>query len=603
MKRLSLVSVGLALLLAGSRVASAQSYVEGVSAIISSGTTSTQIETYSETYETADIAEYYEAYVEGYLYQNGSLIADGYSLGDPYENDAYGYMTEPLHVPDTYEILSDHYLVAYYTYYDPNNGVTYYDNPDYFIDSGSEGGGYDFTPGNSDCGCYYETADYIYLGSTEVEMSSAPPVINSISPTGILNGNSGTLTVDGSNLVDVFTQLTTATVSGSGITWSVSSQTDTQVLISYSVSTSAAAGSRTLTLSTRFGSSSATFNVGDATPVVTGIDPSDWDAGTTQSVTFTGQNFGTNAPTLSFSPSGGISYSLTSYNDTQIVANITVASGTPNETVDVTVTNNGYSGSGFTAGSGQSAKSSPVQANIHAPVKSSEVTVIGWVNGSAPDLVTLPSGANATLISNLNSSGKSCALEVAIWSFTGVAKNLSTQSDRDYANAWLVAHSANSTPPSTITPSTEYSGGNYRLFNDFGNGKGGYNVGITPDPCKFLGQTITGWLANGQPSKYMGQTGMSGSGKIYQNAEGRIGKVGQSGSQTINQGRTVPYIYSVIEFDTAGNPTVSDRTTFPTFYVYISGVLHPELTSTQSTVKAFVTGYDASNEGNWTPVP
>jgi hypothetical protein len=101
----------------------------------------------------------------------------------------------------------------------------------------------------------------------------------------------------------------------------------------------------------------------------------------------------------------------------------------------------------------------------------------------------------------------------------------------------------------------------------------------------------------------MGKIGVSGSGKTYQIAEGRIGKVGQWGSQTINQGRTVPYIYSVIEFDAAGNPTVSDRTTFPTFYVYINGVLHSGLTSTQSTVKAFVTGYDASNVGNWSPVP
>jgi len=580
-RRLSLVSVGLALLLAGSHVVSAQSYVEGVSAIISSGTTSTQIETYSETYETADIADYYEAYVEGYLYQNGSLIADGYSLGDPYENDAYGYMTEPLHVPDTYEILSDHYLVAYYTYYDPGNGVTYYDNPDYFIDSGSEGGGYDFTPGNSDCGCYYETADYIYLGSTEVEMSSAPPVISSISPTGILNGNSGTLTVDGSNLVDVFTQLTTASLSGSGITWSVSSQTEAQVLISYSVSTSAAAGNRTLTLATRFGSSSTTLNVGDATPIVTGLDPSDWDAGTTQSVTFTGQNFGTNAPTLSFSPSGGISYSLTSYNDSQIVANITVASGTPNETVDITVTNNGYGGTGFTGGSGESAKSSAVQANVHAPAKSPEVTIISWVNGAAPDLNPLPSGANATLTKNLSSSA-SCALEVTKWT-VGIKADINSSADVNYANAWLVKNSANTAPPATITPSTVYSGGNYRLFNDFGNGKGGYNVGITPDPCNT--GLVPGWLAGGQASQYMGATGTSVTGKTYQLSEGRIGKVGQAGSQTIN-GRTVPWIWSVIEFDSSGNATYSDHAMFPTYSVYVNGSL--VATYAQSSVATFV---------------
>lgn len=582
MKTLGLALGITAIFLLASQPAAAQSsYVEGVSAIINSGTNSTQIETYSETFETADIANYYEAYVEGYLYQNGAEIASGYSLGSPYANDAYGYMTQPLHVPDTYEIVSDHYLVAYYTYYDASTGTTYYENPDYFTDAGGFGSGTDFLPGSSSCGCYYETVDYIFLGSTAVQMSSAPPAISSISPTGVLNNNSGTLTVNGSNLVDVFTQLTTASISGSGITWSVSSQSDPQVLIDYSVSSNAPAGNRTLTLSTRFGSSSATFNVGDATPVVTGIDPSDWDAGKTQSVTFTGQNFGTNAPTLSFSPSAGISYSLTSYNDTQIVANITVASGTPNETVDITVTNNGYSGSGFTAGSGQTAKSSPVQANVHAPLKSPEVTIISWVNGGAPDLNPLPSGANTTLINNLNST-LSCALQVTKWT-VGIKSNVNSSADVNYANAWLIKKSANTAPPSTITPSTAYSGGNYRLFNDFGNGKGGYNVGITPDPCNT--GVIPGWVAAGQASQYMGATGTSLTGKTYQLAEGRIGRVGQAGSQTIN-GRTVPWIWSVIEFDSAGNPTYSDHAMFPTYSVYVNGSL--VATYAQSSVATFV---------------
>jgi hypothetical protein len=96
---------------------------------------------------------------------------------------------------------------------------------------------------------------------------------------------------------------------------------------------------------------------GDDTPMVSGIYPSDWDAGTnTTGVTFTGQNFGTNPPTLNFSPPSGISYGLVTYNDTQIVANVAVASGVPNEAVSVTVTNNGYGGSGFTPAPGQSAQ-------------------------------------------------------------------------------------------------------------------------------------------------------------------------------------------------------------------------------------------------------
>jgi hypothetical protein len=353
MKTLNL-AIGVTLLLLFGNVCAAQSsYVEGVSEIINAGTSSTQIEVYSETFETADIAQYYEAYVEGYLYQNGTVISDGYALGSPYYNDAYGYQTKPLQVPDTYKIQSNHYLVAYYTYYDASTGTTYYDNPDYFTDGGSSGGSNDFLPGSSSCGCYYETADYILLGSTAVQMSSAPPAISGISPTGVSLGTSGTLTVSGTNLVDVFTQTATATISASGITWSLGSQTATQVTINYSVSTSATTGSRTLTLSDRFGSGSKTFNVGDATPQVTSVSPGTWNAGATTRVTFGGKYFGT-APTLSFS-SSQVTATIVSGADTQIVANVAVAAAAPDQTVTVTVTSHGYNGSGFLQSNGNSA--------------------------------------------------------------------------------------------------------------------------------------------------------------------------------------------------------------------------------------------------------
>jgi hypothetical protein len=325
------------------------------------------------------------------------------------------------------------------------------------------------------------------------------------------------------------------------------------------------------------------------TPILTGIDPSDWPSGaTTPGVTFTGQYFGTNAPTLTFSPSSGISYSLVSYNDTQIVANITVASGTPTEEVDVSVTNNGYGGVGFQSGGGSvSPTSAPVYATVRAPTSSPEVTVIAWVNGNAPDLNPLPTGENSTLQGNLSSSPSSCGFEVFEWSVLGIAANIVTAADSAYANAWLVKNSANTAPPSTITPSAQLSGGNYRLINDWGNGKGFYNVGITPDPCgTSVPQSILNWIGNGQPSQYMGSSGTSPSGEVYQLSEGRIGTLGQRGSQTINGGRTVPWIWSVIEFNSAGAPTYSNVGMFPTYSVYVSGTL--VATYPQSTVAAFI---------------
>jgi hypothetical protein len=333
-------------------------------------------------------------------------------------------------------------------------------------------------------------------------------------------------------------------------------------------------------------SGSATGTVPDSTPTITGINPSDWVAGTNQSVTLQGQYFGTNAPTLSFSPSVGISYTLSSYNDTTIVALVTVASGTPNEQVTVSVTNNGYGGSSFNGGSiGQSPTSVPVHATVHSPINSPEITVIAWVNGQAPDLLNLPTGANTTLVTDLNMSPASCGFEVFQWSILLIPTDLSTSTDKAYANAFLLKHSANAAPPSTITPSAQQSAGDFRLFNDFGHGLSYYQVGITPDPCgASVPASVLVWVGTGQSSPYIGP-GTSASGQVYQLAEGRIGTLGQRGSQTIN-GRTVAWIWNVIEFDSAGNPTYSDHATFPTYSVYQNGIL--VATYPQGSVASFV---------------
>ena len=84
----------------------------------------------------------------------------------------------------------------------------------------------------------------------------------------------------------------------------------------------------------------------------------------------------------------------------------------------------------------------------------------------------------------------------------------------------------------------------------------------------------------------MGASGTSPSGEVYQLAEGRIGTVGQLGSETINGGRTVPWIWSVIEFNSSGTPTYDDVGMFPTYSVYVNGEI--VITYPQSTVAAFI---------------
>jgi Domain of unknown function (DUF4214) len=106
---------------------------------------------------------YYDPYVEGYLYQGNSAVDAGSSLGyaDYYAAEVY---TASAAQPVTqYTVLSDHYVVAYYSYY----GCTYcfYDPFGYngFAPGGDYGGWYDFYGGFA--GGYYDY-QFFYLGST-----------------------------------------------------------------------------------------------------------------------------------------------------------------------------------------------------------------------------------------------------------------------------------------------------------------------------------------------------------------------------------------------------------------------------------------------------
>jgi len=324
--------------------------------------------------------------------------------------------------------------------------------------------------------------------------------------------------------------------------------------------------------------------VPDQTPVITGIDPGVWDSSptvpVTTQVTFTGQYFGTNAPTLSFSPSAGIGVtSFFSYSDTQIVANITVAAGTPTEDVAVTVTNNGYgAGNSFYGGSGSganSATSQPGHARVNAPANAPEVTVIAWINGQAPDIVqTVNAGPTTSLLkSNLTGGAVSCLAQLTAW-YAGFRLNLVTATDAAYANAWMFQNAANTTPPTTLTTpaSTSQLTGGFKLFNDFG-GTGTSNtaqIGKSPDPCP---GAPAGWFSlAGATNQWNEYSSMSNSGWIYQINEGAMTLPAQVLFITINQHST-PWIWSVIEFSSSGSTSSVSNQIFPTYYTYVNGAL------------------------------
>ena len=238
----------------------------------------------------------------------------------------------------------------------------------------------------------------------------------------------------------------------------------------------------------------------------------------------------------------------------------------------------------FTCQSGATAT-----ATVDVKVTTADIVMIGWVNAS---VISLPSGASFLLRIDLNTPG-ACTILLGTW-LIGIPTDLFGQAEVDYANAYLLNHSGNSQPPSTINPDAQLAAGDFRLFNRLqatydtaGGIASGFTaihsnavVGTTPDPCGLLPNVA------GETSVFNGFNGVGSSGTdVYQLAEGRLGSKGQAVNKTIN-GTTTPWIWSVIRFDISGNPDTSDHSIFPTFYVYKDGTLIN--TYPQSAPSAFI---------------
>ena len=318
-------------------------------------------------------------------------------------------------------------------------------------------------------------------------------------------------------------------------------------------------------------------------PTITGISPGSGTAGTSVGVTISGTNFGPNAAALSIS---GVPGTVSTVNSagTQITATFnltTLSAGSYSIVVNVS---NGDGGGG--SSNPWTFVVNPVQVNT------AEITVIGWINGSA---ITLPSGENTALAAALNNIPPgACPSLLAAWALDE-ATLINSQADINYANAFLLQHSANPAPPSTISPSSQLAAGNFRVFNDFqvspmfeSNGiissatstKATAQVGATPDPCGLVAAVA------GQDSTYNGSQNLTPSDTgIYLLVEGRVGTIGQAISFTLNQ-RTVPWIWNVIEFNASGTPNAANNSIFPTFSVYQNGSLIA--TYPQSSITAFI---------------
>ena len=389
----------LGLLVAGVQPVVAQNVV-GVSAILSDSN-SAEIYTYSATELDYYAWSWYDPDVQAGIYDvtSGTWVrqidsSPGANQAPGPDNamgiDSYAYafvnLTQAVHQPDTYILVSYHYLWTLPTlvngyYYDPYG----YDPGSQFLPGDPATGGGTFVGSGQP---EYLPSQEIYIGYTAIELATAAPTITSINPTGaVLGTTDGKLVVQGTNLLDVFTRQTTPYMKGAtgsltpGFSFNLANSTFTspsEVTLDYSInSTTAAAGAQNLTLTTAFGSSSpVTFTIGDPQPSIASVSPSTWSAGTNQPITITGTGFGTN-PSITIigagincsgatmsTPQAGCSISAASDNSTaaSITASVTLAASA-HGTATISVQSNGYNGSGF------------VQVNPGAPATSPTATV------------------------------------------------------------------------------------------------------------------------------------------------------------------------------------------------------------------------------------
>jgi IPT/TIG domain len=303
---------------------------------------------------------YYDAYVEGFIYNRfGSELDYDDDLDTTGLAEAF---TQTGYAPgETYYVISDHYVGAYYYQEAPGGGGIQYWNPFGFGFSGPSGGYgglFGFSPG-PEVFTYYQL---YYLGWTGWEIIFAgEPHIDQMVPTSAPLGISIEVNFNGTN----FGVSPSINVGGSGVTVeSISFSTDTRITAIFRIADNASVGNHSVSVSSNgYISNSVNLFVGDRTPQINSINPSSGDAGQAVPVTISGLGFGS-APTVNVT--GGIGVSITSRNDTQINANFSIPSNATPGAHQVTVTSNGVGGSGFTSGGGSSGTSNPVNFTVNA---------------------------------------------------------------------------------------------------------------------------------------------------------------------------------------------------------------------------------------------
>ncbi len=232
----------------------------GYTAVLQS-TNSSEIDGYSLTETSYEVAYYYDAGVIGYLFDGSSMVdakaGEGTGAAEAYPT------TTSVHQGDTYTLYSEHYLIAYY--YTP--GVGFYNPYDYYPGTGFAPGDPGYAPGSSFSsgggpGVVQESD--IYLGYTYLQFSPVQPQVSAISPQGVVRGTSDSFNLQGSHLQDDFGVFTVRALDGDNI--SVASSDQTTASLSYTIAADATVGTHRFTVSNTWGESEpVSFTVNAAT--------------------------------------------------------------------------------------------------------------------------------------------------------------------------------------------------------------------------------------------------------------------------------------------------------------------------------------------------
>ncbi|HLF26430.1 MAG TPA: fibronectin type III domain-containing protein [Anaerolineae bacterium] len=173
--------------------------------------------------------------------------------------------------------------------------------------------------------------------SFSVNAALPAPMITSLAPISALQGNTFTLTINGSNLLNASAVNFNPST---GVTISNLSSTANQVTATVSLSASAATGARTVSVTTPGGTSNTlpfTVNPAIPAPSLTSLAPLSAAQGSTLSLTLNGTNLA-NASAINFTPSTGITISNLSSSASQVTATVMIAASatTGGRTVSVT---------------------------------------------------------------------------------------------------------------------------------------------------------------------------------------------------------------------------------------------------------------------------